>query len=666
MATYRFARRIVTEMWDANGVYSTHTRVVIGTTIDSVIKGTTVVETRTVMPKMIPVATVLKTLCMRVGFEESKIDVSQVTGDLIGLTITDDDYKTVIEMLMRGYFLNVAIDNDSIKFTSRIQSVYKRIPYTDLDVIEPTDGSSAQSSTPIQITRIPDAQLPKILQVNYLDPAQDFQKCTQYVVRIWGKSDVVHDINFNMIMAPDTAAQIAEKALYEMWSQRQHYKFVTSMQHADIRVNQVIEVEGKPYRYWEPLTDYVEGTYCRPSDGQGSYVFKCIQTGNSGTFEPAWNSDASHVQDGSAMWVADELPIHKIMITKKDTGVNGAIEWEGISYDEAVYDSTRAGTSGIPVAPIYTAPGTSLPLFKDIPIVSETHDSPGFYAMATGASASWNTGVVYKSADKGATWNAAFTITSPTIMGLTKQRLGSGPYTIWDNVNTVDVELVKGTLVSATDSLVLRGANLCLIGGEIVQFANAELIAPNTYRLSRLLRGRRGTEQHRTRHKAGEHFALLSNLTRVVRPISEVNVPLLYKVVPPGAYLEDQPSFEFTWTGEGLKPFSPVLPKWSKTVAGDITLTWVRRSRIGQELVLPSDMPLGESYEKYYVDVCNDYMTGRVINTYTVNNSTTFVYTKAMQIADFGDAEVKNLAFRICQVSDLIGRGYPTVVLVPN
>lgn len=40
----------------------------------------------------------------------------------------------------------------------------------------------------------------------------------------------------------------------------------------------------------------------------------------------------------------------------------------------------------------------------------------------------------------------------------------------------------------------LAGRNLMLVGGELIQFAEAQRIGPAQYRLSVLLRGQRGTE----------------------------------------------------------------------------------------------------------------------------------------------------------------------------
>src|SRR3546814_11488239 len=50
------------------------------------------------------------------------------------------------------------------------------------------------------------------------------------------------------------------------------------------------------------------------------------------------------------------------------------------------------------------------------------------------------------------------------------------------------------TLSNAGDALLDGGANLALVGDELLQFGRAEQIDATRWRLSRLWRGRRGTE----------------------------------------------------------------------------------------------------------------------------------------------------------------------------
>ena len=75
----------------------------------------------------------------------------------------------------------------------------------------------------------------------------------------------------------------------------------------------------------------------------------------------------------------------------------------------------------------------------------------------------------------------------------------AGPTSRFDLGNALVVDLLTGTLESVTDLTLFGGANALAIESapgvwEIVQAGAAELLAPARYRLTRLLRGQRGTE----------------------------------------------------------------------------------------------------------------------------------------------------------------------------
>jgi hypothetical protein len=63
---------------------------------------------------------------------------------------------------------------------------------------------------------------------------------------------------------------------------------------------------------------------------------------------------------------------------------------------------------------------------------------------------------------------------------------------------------------------IMAGANLALIGDELIQFGRAEQLGPGLFRLSHLLRGRRGTEWAAAGHSVGDVFCLRNIATHPV------------------------------------------------------------------------------------------------------------------------------------------------------
>jgi hypothetical protein len=166
----------------------------------------------------------------------------------------------------------------------------------------------------------------------------------------------------------------------------------------------------------------------------------------------------------------------------------------------------------------------------------------------------------------------------------------------------MEVELAHGgmMLANADDLALDQGANLALVGDELVQFGVAEQLSATRYRLSRLLRGRRGTEATAGMHAAGDRFVVLTADT--VRTI-DVPASLLGSIVRVMASgvgdITGPAANEAVLSGASVLPPSPV----HLSVAPDSpdTLRWIRRSRAGWRWIDGVDAPLGEDAEHYSV-----------------------------------------------------------------
>jgi hypothetical protein len=107
-----------------------------------------------------------------------------------------------------------------------------------------------------------------------------------------------------------------------------------------------------------------------------------------------------------------------------------------------------------------------------------------------------------------------------------------------------------------------------------------------------------------------------------------------------------------------LKPLSPAHVRGARS-GGDLLLTWVRRTRLGGDSWDGIDVPLGETEERYEIDILDGATVKRTL-TATTPAAT---YTAAQQTADFG-APQPSIALRIYQMSATRGRGTPRAALV--
>ena len=101
--------------------------------------------------------------------------------------------------------------------------------------------------------------------------------------------------------------------------------------------------------------------------------------------------------------------------------------------------------------------------------------------------------------DGAASFSLNRVIAAPSVMGTLLDPLPAGPLGRYDRASRFRVKLAAGALASIGEDELLGGANAAAIGTsdmgfEIVQFRDAELVAPLTYELSLLLRGQSGSE----------------------------------------------------------------------------------------------------------------------------------------------------------------------------
>ncbi|MDO9713237.1 GTA baseplate fiber-binding domain-containing protein [Paracraurococcus lichenis] len=271
--------------------------------------------------------------------------------------------------------------------------------------------------------------------------------------------------------------------------------------------------------------------------------------------------------------------------------------------------------------------------------------------------------MLLRSAD-GTSYDEVLAAAEPAIIGTCQTILPNGPWCFWDEAANLDVMLldITSSLASVTEAEVLAGANAALVGDEILQFRTASLIAPATYRLSGLLRGRLGTDHRTATHAAGERFVLLSGgagLDRVRDSLALRGLMRQYKAASLYQAESAVAASAFSNTAEGLRPLSPVHIAGTRDAAANLAISWIRRTRIPSAWSDGADVPLGEASERYEVEVLSGSTVVRTIAATTPAAT----YTAAEQAADFGAAQAA-ITVRITQLSETVGRGTPRTATI--
>ncbi len=259
-------------------------------------------------------------------------------------------------------------------------------------------------------------------------------------------------------------------------------------------------------------------------------------------------------------------------------------------------------------------------------------ESPRLWIAAAGVSPGWRRAELMASLDGGASWQALGATATPAVIGATTGVLPPGGAALRDDAGSVEVALLHDdmTLAGRDDIGAAADANLALIGDELVQFGVATRIGPARWRLSRLLRGRRGTEWASDGHAPGDRFVLVEPTALVAwdPPASAIGTSLLVSASGVG---DGAPApATATLAGQAVQPPAPVHLRGS--VAGDGTLTagWTRRSRLGWAWIDGDDVPLAEPAERYRVTVAAPGGQGRTVEVAAPG----FTYGPAERAAD--------------------------------
>jgi hypothetical protein len=247
----------------------------------------------------------------------------------------------------------------------------------------------------------------------------------------------------------------------------------------------------------------------------------------------------------------------------------------------------------------------------------------------------------------------------PALMGVLTADLPAGPQGRWDQSALLRAKFFGGALSSLPDLDVLAGANAFAVRNEaglweILQARAVRLTAPETYELSGLLRGLQGTERAMGALAGAPIVKLDARLVRIALRADEREAALTLFATERGRLLSDPlvgktPVF---WRDLHGRPFAPARVRARRLSNGDITLTWLRRARLGGDSWGAADPPLGEESESYRVEILDGASVKRAFDAPTPQA----LYALADQVADFGAAPV-SLSVRVLQYSPTYGAG---------
>jgi hypothetical protein len=567
--------------------------------------------------------TIITDLCQRAGLASSLVDVSAITTANLGPISPPAGYLierpmtavSALQEVMKTFFIDAQETGGVLRFVPRFsQSSAMTVPEPDLGLLRDNAELSEQLSQ--------EQDLPISVTTMYYDATLDYQQGKQLKARnpriltVATRNQMINSLPF--VLTPDAARQVAETTLHVAWANRLAYAI----------------------NLWRA-------------------VYMLLDAGDFFSF----------VYEGTT---------YTARVVTTNLGQGCVVNLDAVAEDHHNYTSRAVGAYEMPTpratdtvsggSTIRTATSTSLWLL-DLPLLRDIdYNVPGsgFYYAMSSASQSWTGGILFQSADN-ATFQNIGQLTIPAQFGHTLSVLGPprSPWT-WDMNNTLTVMMSVGSLAGDTDLNVLNGtSNALLVGAEIIQFTTVTDNADGSFTLSRLLRGRRGTEGACGSHAANENVIafLGGGIGHYEAPIGLIGRARYYRPVSIGGDLSTVPSTTMTLTGQDLMPYAPAGVGGYRDAHNNTVITWVRRTRVGGAWQDGSGtVPLSEGSEAYDVDILN--ATGAVVRTLSVSTPTA-IYELGDQKADFGTPP-SSVNVRVYQMSTTVGRGFPAGGVAPT
>jgi len=304
------------------------------------------------------------------------------------------------------------------------------------------------------------------------------------------------------------------------------------------------------------------------------------------------------------------------------------------------------------------APVPVTPVFLDLPLLTgeEVQHAPHIAVAAE----PWpgSVGVWSSSQDQGYALNRL--IAGSSVIGVTESPLLRASPGLWDRGTPLRIKISNGELASADLLSVLNGANAMAIGDgsaanwEVMQFAEAQIVATDTYEVSMRLRGQLGTDAVMPEvWPVGSTVVLLDlALTQIDLPLSARGLARHYRIGLAARGLDD-PNVTTrveAFDGIGLRPYGVAHLRATTDGAGTVTLGWKRRTRISGDSWQAAEVPLGEESEAYLVRIVH----AEEIKAEYTTSGTGFSYSAAMRATDgvSGSYQVQ-----VAQMSVLFGPG---------
>lgn len=497
-------------------------------------------------------AGVVRAIAKASGVEDAKLDCGVLTQSLEGFVVHQrQNARNAFEELMTAYPFDLIESGGMLKAVRRGQG-----PVVEIDEADCLPVTQGEQCVAVEVARTQELELPKEIEVIYLNRLDAYNAAAQRALWQMGKSRSQVALKLSLVLSEQAAKRVADNQLWQRWLARTRYRFQLPLRYAALEPGDVLALTARGVR-------------------------------------------------------------HVMRIEEVQFGKPGMLRVDAVAEDPKLYEE-RAGVLSPGVEPVHTNTVAATRFeVMDIPLLpGDGADEALLRFAATGVADNWPGCSVYQLRPSGDVLIGTQDL--PATIGQAVTVLDDAVPQRWDVAASVDVVLLgEAMLENASESDVLAGANAALLGDEIIQFMQAEALEEGKYRLRGLLRGRLGTEAACGTHVAGERFVMLDGALATHRlQVEAKGKPMDIVAASFGDVVVPEDALSVTPELRSLMPYAPVHVRGER-VGAELTISWVRRTRKGGELRDYQDVQLHEADERYDVEILDGDTVVRHFRTTT-------------------------------------------------
>lgn len=557
------------------------------------------------------VTSFLTDYCVAAGIPSAQVDVSALDPAMpLSMAIINvEQARAPIEQVLEAYRLYAIESSRTLAFRRRgAGSVIAAVPEEDVAA-----GENTHAEGGVQITRQDTGPLPTELNVSYIDAFMHFQTAIQsYILaRAVGLPSNQRALSTSIALESAQAKQWAVEALNEAWAQR------------------------------ETVTTTLSRRYA--------------------TLEP-----------GDRITLAGRGILYDLVVTETSYGYPGILEIHATI--DAAYVADPPDPPGDPdpwPIPI-VSPAATTAILLNLPALG-VDETPRYHVgFVPGVTGQWDGATLHRSVDAEATYQEVARHTIDLITGMVASATPAGVTHAFDNGTVITVVMDHGALASVSDAGLASGQNLFSLGQEVLSAGTVTLIAANTYQLTHLYRGRRGTEHRQATHGTNERLVLLDHGGKAVpMTLPDAGIARAYKAVTFGQDIADITSVSFTPTAANMLPFTAWQIKAVLLDGGAWQILWQYRPRFGGDWVTGERKGFDGDHAGFHVHIYANGSYSTIVRTIWTDGMTIIdatagkgvVYLADEQLADFGITQT-TIYYDVAQLTNF-GPGYAAPQVAP-